>query len=450
MLVQSQKIHRRYTWPITYSYAFLLTLYLTFTLGPVVTYDGQQYIASAKAIGSGKIAEHYFLARPPGYPLFLVFCHLVSAGNFRFVIMLQAFLTLISIIYLIKGISNLYHIRRNYQLFINFLLLSQIMVLGYSSAILQQSLFIVYANFLGGFLIRLRVRKQRQIDFLKISIMVLIGSLISPTLDEISYLSLFVFAFLSWKQESKHSKNQITFLVKTVFLLFVVVLPSLTFEISWGNFITQQSKTAPTYNIASSPGIKNIIEIPGYFLQNPQKAIDEVTFAYASQSGLIPSSGWQGTYKNPGSVLFENRVQSELNYNSSRQCGLVDQVNNAPWVLYGQGYFSIGCAPFGGLNSIFTLGQALAYFTKFLWISLFGLIVITLSLANLPRVRSVLGPITIIFFPSLATSYTYLAMGAQADRYAIEAVTPMLLGFLVLAGVINNRINWYEPENQAN
>jgi hypothetical protein len=59
----------------------LLTLSLTYIYifgNPRVSYDGWQYLSSAKAIVTNTLPENYFWVRQPGYPLFIAFFSLFS------------------------------------------------------------------------------------------------------------------------------------------------------------------------------------------------------------------------------------------------------------------------------------------------------------------------------------------------------------------------------------
>ena len=59
----------------------LLTLSLIYIYifgNPRVSYDGWQYLSSAKAIITNSLPENYFWVRQPGYPLFIAFISLIS------------------------------------------------------------------------------------------------------------------------------------------------------------------------------------------------------------------------------------------------------------------------------------------------------------------------------------------------------------------------------------
>ena len=59
--------------------ALIFSLTYVYLFGnPRVSYDGWQYLASAKAIIDNSLAENYFWVRQPGYPLFIALSSLIS------------------------------------------------------------------------------------------------------------------------------------------------------------------------------------------------------------------------------------------------------------------------------------------------------------------------------------------------------------------------------------
>ncbi len=404
--------------------------------GPVITYDGQQYLASAKGLLAGEFGSNYFLARPPGYPSFLAVSHLISGGNFRFLVLLQALVCAGSTAYLLLGVFQKFSVQRKIFYLISALALFQINVMGYSSAILQQSLFVAYTNLLTGYVLR-HYRDLNWRRHIILALLVLSGALISPTMNAISYILLLVLICIKvfcWNKEFGHKFRQ---LMVAILGLASIALPSILFGVMWGDFTASMSRISPAYNVANSPGVRDLIRVPSYFLENPQKAFDQLAAAYVSQSGLVPSSGWSGTVTVVGSPLYENRIQAEQNYLRERNCGLIDNVNNAPWVLYNQGFIPPDCAPLKLPRAMFTFLTMIASIGKLLWISSIVLIVLCATILWQRRSRNNAEFFCILSIPSVLTSYTYVLLGAQADRYAIQAQIPFLLTVILIFFVVN-------------
>lgn len=418
----------------TYGFSFLSSLIVTISSGLIVTYDGQQYLYSAKGLANGDFSNHYMLMRPPAYPLFISIVQKVSSGDFRFLIFCQSFLITASIAYLLTGIARRFSLSNKTVTILSILLLSQVMVLGYSSSVLQQPLFIFYTNLLTGFLLRYYDRITIIRCFL-FSLILVLGTSISPTLNIISFSSICLLILIHLHRYYRNQQLRLDKFIITTIIALVVCLPATLFNVSWNNYVVELTAGAKDYNKIKGPGLGDIKNIPSYFINNPLEAMDKFTLAYVSQSGLVPSNGWQGVYNNYGSPLFENRSQSEANFYKIRKCGVIDSRPESPWEQYVQDYFTYDCAPITLPTVLFSMLITFSYITKFLWVANLPLIAFSVFQIRKTRLRSSAYELAILIIPSMLTAYFYIFLGGQADRYAIHAITPYLI-FIFLTYIL--------------
>lgn len=126
---------------------------------------------------------------------------------------------------------------------------------------MQQALFIAFTNFLAGYLLRhfddLNWRRRTNV-----AIIVRVGAVIPPTMNAVSYISLLVLIeieFFSWQKKQGPKAREG---LMSILGIISVVVPSLLFVIAWGDFTAEMSRIAPSYYVANSPGIRDLMNVP--------------------------------------------------------------------------------------------------------------------------------------------------------------------------------------------
>jgi len=419
--------HNLILWTIAGS-AFLLPSLFS---GSVVTYDGQFYIESAKAISSFQIRQNYFVPRTPGYPLFLSFCHLIFGHSLHWVIAMQSFLIVSSCLLLTSHLISRFlmpkNIRERNILLGVLILFSQLDVLGYASAVLEQAQFIFTINMMI-FLTLKTFDSLKFKNFLLLSLVLIIGVLTSPVLIIPGIICILQISCKIWRVEQKPKSK----LLKSIFFALIALFPALISYGTWLHFDSSLIGNAKAYNVVTPIGAKQLEEVPGFFVKKPMGAIDSWTAAYVAESGLVPSLGYMGVLNIPNPPLFENRIQAEMNFFPARRCGLYDNVNNSPWVIYNSNYFTQVCSIATSPTILFLLLEFFTYVSKFSWLC--WLPILILYLVRTIRNRNPVSQAQLVMtVPIFGLAIGYILLGAQPDRYIVPCLTPYLLSLFLFA-----------------
>jgi hypothetical protein len=278
-------------------FAVILTFIIFLVSNPVVTYDGWQYISSGKSIVEGSMASNYFFVRKPGYPLIVSISHSLGWGLWG-VVALQVFLFITAFRYLknillvqglIKGHSKvLFRVSGT----LSFLLLG-----GYLTYVLQQSLFSAFLLSVSGLGLKLYAKlvenPEKFIMFPQFMFSTITGFFLSETLviiPMIEYFAILLILKAINSQEIKVIAKKIFFLVSTF------IVPIIVSSVFWNN-LSSELRKSPDYNIenvqdpfyGSSPSLtifKRLGDLPPY----PQVVIG----SFFANLDLIKVQGWDG------------------------------------------------------------------------------------------------------------------------------------------------------------
>ena len=262
-----------------------------------ITYDGYQYLLSAKVLFSSSMGELYQWIREPGYPMFL---SMFYNQNFDFsaIILFQSLILAVSIII---TFSYFYLHSKNYLMKILYFfsgLLSFVLVYGYSTWILQQ-FFFVFLTSLHLLLILIIKAKSDNILLVTLlsSLLILITSSWSIILVPASISAVF-FSLLS---------NRVYPIRKFAYMGLVLILPSVVFLGSWNlyksmeikksirvsadsNFVTDYGKAPITNLVYFAPA--NLGAILGYSHETTpgetqKPAANQLYFSFKNEHGGV-------------------------------------------------------------------------------------------------------------------------------------------------------------------
>jgi hypothetical protein len=188
-----------------------------------ITYDGYQYLVSAKVLFSNSMGELYQWIREPGYPFFLSIFYNLNF-NYSAIIVFQSLLIALSTI---MAFSYFYLLSKNSLLkFLYFFsgLLSFVLVYGYSTWILQQFFFVFLTSLhlMLYFIIKFNKDRILLVTLLS-SFLLLITSLWSIILVPGS-ISAILFCLL---------KNKVYSFRRFPYLFLVILFPAFLFLSSW-------------------------------------------------------------------------------------------------------------------------------------------------------------------------------------------------------------------------
>jgi len=415
-------------WLAAISSLLLINLFTSLT----VTYDSQFYLASAKAISQGQIASHYFWARTPGYPIFLSAVHSIFGNKIRAVTILQSIILLGSLIILVRQLVKISPrvVMSRIYIFAGLLCLLPTYI-GYSQAILQQSLLISLTNLL--IASSLRTVKQTNVakNYILFSIILMISVLVSPVMMLIGFTLVLLFEF----RILRNKENLGSVIGKVCLCGLICLVPALAASESWSVFVHHNSRISPAYNQVSEPGLNNLLAAPEYFMRNPERGFTEFLTAFSDQASFQPSKGFNGSAMHQNlPPLYENQVQGMQAFAPGRSCGLVDWVGYAPWVKYSSTNWGAFCSLAKMPIWIFRLLEILSFLFPFVFV-MWPLMTFFALRQLFSRNRMESTHITsILILPSAALLFAYLMLGAQPDRYALPAYGPIVLAIpMVLA-----------------
>jgi len=240
--------------------ALSFSLFYVYIFGnPRVSYDGWQYLSSAKAIVTNTWPENYFWVRQPGYPLFIAFSSLISQSLW-FVFGAQVFI--FSLAYTVFVYECKRHLAKPslreylFLAFVNFVFVL-VFIGGYFIILTPQALTGAYLLLLTSGLLRVwRIfksaeiiekfgRKMAEVIFvcLFFPVMSVIGfslSIFIGVLPIVCLLILFAMATRQYRNslDYRNSKIENTFFMWILPITFSVLIFFSVFFL-WQNFLTQ-------------------------------------------------------------------------------------------------------------------------------------------------------------------------------------------------------------------
>jgi hypothetical protein len=293
-----------------------LSLSYIFIFGnPRVSYDGWQYLSSAKAIVTDTLPQNYFWVRQPGYSLFIAFSSIISQSLW-FVFGAQVFIFTLAYTFFVYECKR--HVMkpslREYFLlaFINFVFVL-VFVGGYFIVLTPQALTGAYLLLLTTGLLRVwRIFKSTEIIekferkvtevifiYLFFPIMCIIGFCLSTFIGVLPIVCLLIFFGMATRKYIKSSDNLNFEVIKTLFVwIFPIILSVFAFLSIfqlWLNLSTQALSDVnfnesnlqdPFWGGGISSYITNIKRDPALLHYIPA--------SFLALLMLIPNQGWNG------------------------------------------------------------------------------------------------------------------------------------------------------------
>lgn len=216
--------------PVIYSFFLVAAgLVLGTQMKIKISWDGLLYFVSAKFLFTSEMGKFYHWIREPGYPIF-VRAFYKDPYDFSTLILAQAFVISLSVV--LVFLYFYFHSTSNALRFLYALsaFFSLMLLIGYSSWILQQSLIIGLAALHVGFFWTNEKSKVLSVKYIASSMMlVFITGLISVIL-------LFGSLIVIFYSIKKVKKNANLNLFKVLLALTIAIIPTLIFQAAWTNF----------------------------------------------------------------------------------------------------------------------------------------------------------------------------------------------------------------------
>jgi hypothetical protein len=409
----------------------LISVFYTLFAGSLVTFDGNQYLATAHSISKLSITQGYLFGRPPGYPTFLAIILKINHGD-RFLIFIQVLLITSTALLLLRRISFLMfkHFEISLPKWMLYLLLFLPTISGYGTTVLQQPLFIIETNLALFFLLGIFMEKAKRYNYFCILCLVPItiwtGEGLFPFC--VGVILLGIWFGLRRPELCKP-------LAKTLLIAFIFIIPissaSLNLFQKWG---ARQPGTV-TYGI---PQGNLILKYPSFFIKSPQTAISDLLEDYITQSGLSPALQAKGLLDAPSIPMFENRVHAENTFSMSRRCGVADTSSGGSWYKYSRTLLHQSCAPFSVptlFSTFFYLLGAIASFFAFIFVPL-GVFLLLVFWRG--RDRQTFRFLSALIIPAILLRVSYILLGFQPDRYVVQFIPEYILVGLITTKLIVN------------
>jgi hypothetical protein len=335
-----------------HSFALLfLGLATTFLFGnPRVSYDGWQYISSAKSLQDGSLAQNYFWVRQPGYPLLIDFSFSLYNSLWS-LILLQVIIFTSSFIFLIWQIrsyfSSLPESRFLYTTLVTYVFLLFFLG-GYNLSVLPQSITSSFLMILTGVLLRFNrlftfgkvSHNSRSFQLLTFPFLVVVGFSISPILSYLVLgLEMILIGFLIkgiTRRDTFAKIRNIPFTYSLLLMSFLLSIFSLFIvDFAWSSF-SQKYISSPNFNLDQLRDPFWGTGLLDYFvnLKGDPQLLHYIPASLLSLLMLTPNTGWNGlVIEKPSSFHSQNAdVGFGLFSNNYPQCvdfpGEVLAVNN--------------------------------------------------------------------------------------------------------------------------
>jgi hypothetical protein len=398
--------------------SFLTLMFFYRFTPPIVSFDGNLYIASGKSLFSTtKMAEFYHWAREPLYP-FLIFVS-IKMGSLKILFLIQALIVSVGIAITIdrwlRASGRMWGTLHGYSAAI----ISASLVHGYTTSVLQVSLFILLVGFFSDFVYRFSLNKTsvkaKYIYVVALSVFVSFLSLNGILSFMILQVLLFFF--------SKQKKYSYRLFLTSVLVVFVCTL-------TWTQ-IKESLNTGQSY----FQGVETPSEGIKLFLDpnNIDESLERIQQAPLSLLGLAPDRFLGLNFQK---LSFEGRIYGLPLTEYLTRCGKVD-----PSIPPINDYISdvvitdhcIGDRSERIFNFInFVLGKSLP-FIGFLFYALL------LSISQLIRMKNfqLIAPVALLL--------PYVLLGAANSRYGAPA---LVFGVIYLIDLISRlrRVNHVRDE----
>jgi len=412
---------------------FAVAAFYTMAAGSLITYDGNQYLATAYSIAHRSLTSGYIFGRPPFYPFFLSVILSISNSD-RFLIFVQVFISTVTIMIAFEFLRELLlkrSIMRLNRIVVYFLILSPT-ITGYGTTVLQQSLFVSESSLLLAFLFKLLLNPEQKIFYFMIAICIPVTILTGQGMLPFVIGILLVLSYTIARRELNANLRK---KINSFALLTLIALTiPLTF-ISWTSFEHWGLRHPGTISLAVPSG-GLLRGYPSYFMHDPELAASDFFDNYVSQSGLAASMQVKGLIspeRRQTPMFFENRVHAESSFSNARHCGIVEGYNIGSWYKYSTGVLKQSCAPLNVphyLNLvIFGFGSLMAFCSfMFLPIGIYSLCVFV-KRRDWQNFEIVL----VLTAPGILLRLSYIALGFSPDRYALPVLpsTLFLLAFML-------------------
>jgi hypothetical protein len=282
---------------------------------PRISYDGWQYLSSAKAIVTDTLLENYFWIRQPGYSLFIAFCSLISQSLW-FVFGAQVFIfTLAYTLFIYECRKHLTKSSLREYFFLALINFAFILAFvgGYFIILTPQALTGAYLLLITTGLLRVwRVfnsaktieKFERRITevifiYLVFPIMCLIGFSLSTFIGVLPIVCLLVLLVMATRRYLKSVDRGNHKIVSTfsiwIFPMFLSLLMFLSVFFLWQNFLTQALNDI-NFNKANlqdpfwGKGISSYLEN----IKLDPALLHYIPASFLALLMLIPNQGWNG------------------------------------------------------------------------------------------------------------------------------------------------------------
>ena len=412
----------------------LISIFYALFAGSLVTFDGNQYLATAHSISKFSITQGYLFGRPPGYPTFLAITLSIGHGD-RFLIFIQVLLITCSTLLLLKRTSFLMQRLFGISLskWLQYFLLFLPTITGYGTTVLQQPMFIVETNLTLYFLLGVYLDKNRKSNYFYllsiVPITIWTGEGLFPFCVGVILLGIW-FGF----KRSDLKKP----LMRMLLIAFIFIIPISSASLSafqkWG---AKQPGTS-TYAI---PQGNLILKYPSFFFKSPQTAINDLLEDYIAQSGLTPALQAKGLLNAPSTPMFENRVHAENTFSISRHCGIADVNSTGSWYKYSSLLLHQSCAPLAipsQFSTFYYLLGALASFFSFIFVPLAIFLLFGFWRKG---AKSKLKFLSALVIPAILLRMAYIFIGFQPDRYVVQFLPEYVIVTLLTTKILLNAIS---------
>jgi hypothetical protein len=296
--------------------ALIFSLTYVYLFGnPRVSYDGWQYLASAKAIITNSLAENYFWVRQPGYPLFIALSSLISE-NLWFLFGAQVLCFILAYTYFIHECRRYFKRQSTQEYFalasINFAFLL-VFIGGYFIIVTPQAITSAFLLILTGGVLRAwafinsdsfdkaveREKYNSIFLYLFFPLMSVLGFCLSSFIGILPIACLLLLLVLSVHSiHKKRDFRKIELLQINSKWLFLIILSSLAYLLAytiWENFLTHalsdlrfnyENLQDPFWGQGVTSYFRNLYAEPTLLHYIPASFLALIMF--------IPNQGWNG------------------------------------------------------------------------------------------------------------------------------------------------------------
>jgi hypothetical protein len=407
-------LFRRIDFGITgFRYTVFSTFFLSVTsviFSPyTIAVDGFSYLKSSEVLFTPDFATFYTWVREPGYPMFVRL--LEDLGGLFLVFITQALIVAFGILATIHAAYRLLKIEGvSWRTFVSSGL-AIILLAGYSSTLLQQSILIGLFGLLLLVISRIVIRREvNMVTGLLIFALFLLSTLTAVFIGLAFGLALFATLIFSgvWKL-----KLLVTYSALSILAFSLVMVP-------WSQIKSAQAP-ANAFDAVEMAAFNTQATLTNF---NPEKEFYE---AFSTQAAILNLGGEFPPVSGLG-IANENRIFGAPIYSLDQACGrFLTGVD--PDTLWGkiETNYRDRCVPLQTLNLISFVNRWAQFFYPLVGLALLVTLVISI------RPKSRYGPLV---FPAFLVTLPYVVMDASISRYGALIIP---LGALLLMELTSSK-----------